>query len=129
MKITQALEPSSNVISITSSQSTLGRTVEDTRILDWDRELEQYHPLFGATKTRTRCSIARDIVGDEYLLEALASDDFVVEVLIESMEDTWKSHQVWFFETIEGVSRQTRRAVVSKNDQSVRIRMVYDKIE
>lgn len=97
--------------------------------MDWDRELEQSHPLFGATTTRTRYSIARDIIGDGYLLEALSDNDFVVEVLVESIDDTWKSHQVWCFEIIEGVSRQTRRAVVSKNDQIVRIRMVYDRVE
>ena len=129
MEIIQELEPSSNIISITSTQSILGRTIEDIRLLDWDRELQQTHPLFGQTRTRTRSSIARDIIGHEYLLESLADDEYVVEVLVESVMDTWKSHQVWRFETIAGLRRQTRRAVVSKNDQIVQIRMVYDKIE
>lgn len=128
MEITQTADLSSGTVSLTSVQATLGRTVADTRVLDWDKELVQTHPLFGQTRTRSRQAIARDIVDDEYLVETATEDECVVEVLVESVDATWKSHQVWRFEIVDGARRQTRRAVVSNNGETAHVRMVYDRI-
>lgn len=129
IEMTQTVDPSDGTISLTSTQATLGRTVTDTRALDWDKELVQSHPLFGQTRTRSRQAVARDIVDDnEYLAEAAAEDECVVEVLVESLGATWTSHQVWRFEIVDGVRRQTRRAVVSNKGQTAQIKMVYDRI-
>ena len=109
-------------------QTTLGRTVADTRVLDWDKELVQVHPLFGQIRTKSRQAIARDIVDDKYLVEAATEDECVVEILVESVDSTWKSHQVWRIEIVDGVRQQTRRAVVSNNGRMAHVKMVYDRI-
>ncbi|KAI8936453.1 hypothetical protein NX059_006859 [Plenodomus lindquistii] len=129
MEITQSVDPSSGTVSLTSTQATLGRTVADTRVLDWDKELVQAHPLFGQIRTRNRQATAQGIVADEYLREAAIEDECVVEVLVESVDGTWKSHQVWGFEIVDGVRRQTRRAVVSNDGRTARVRMVYDRLD
>jgi hypothetical protein len=127
MDITQTADLSSGIVSLTSTQATLGRTVTDTRVLDWDEVLVQSHPLFGQTRTRSRHAIAREIVDDGYLVESAAENECVVEVLVESVDGTWKSHQVWRFEDVDGATRQTRRAVVTKDEKTARVRMVYDR--
>ncbi|KAF2819713.1 hypothetical protein CC86DRAFT_412642 [Ophiobolus disseminans] len=128
IEITQTVDPSSGAVSLTSTQATLGRTVADTRILNWDEELVQTHPLFGQTRTRSRQAIASYGIDDEYLVEAATEGERVVEALVESVDGTWKSHQVWRFEIVDGARRQTRRAVVSNHGQTSHVRMVYDKI-
>jgi hypothetical protein len=127
MAITQIEDLDSGVLSLTSSQATLGRTVADTRVLDWDKELVASHPLFGQTRTRSRQVMTKDIIYDDYLVEAATEDECAVEILAESMDGTWKSHQLWRLEMVDGAQRQTRRAVVSNNGRKAHVRIVYDK--
>jgi hypothetical protein len=127
MEITQMSDSSSGLVSLTSAQATLGRTVVDTRVLDWDKELVSSHPLFGQIKTRSRQAMAKNIVDDIYLVEAATEDECAVEILVESVDGTWKSRQLWRFEIVDGARRQTRRAVVSNNGRKARVRMVYDR--
>lgn len=114
------------ITKIESTQSTLGRTVSDVRFLDWEVTEQQDHPLFGSMSMRSRWA-RKSSLDDGFLAgdgDAKGDGDEVIEVLVVGTE--WTSHQVWGFEEIDGQRYHTRRGVVSKGEQRVQVRMVYD---
>lgn len=114
------------ITKIESTQSTLGRTVSDVRFLDWGVTEQEDHPLFGSLSMRSRWA-KRGTLDDNFLVgdgDAKTDGDEVIEVLVVGTE--WTSHQVWGFEEIDGLRYHTRRGVVTKGEQRVQVRMVYD---
>ncbi|KAE8385579.1 hypothetical protein ETB97_008324 [Aspergillus alliaceus] len=125
ISITQTVDPTTGVTKIASTQSTLGRTVSDVRYLEWEVEDQQNHPLFGSLSMRSRWAKASDL-GEGFLIGNADGEAELIEVLAHGTMAGWTSHQVWAFEEIDGHRYHTRRALVTKGDQQVQVRMVYD---
>ncbi|OJI99010.1 hypothetical protein ASPVEDRAFT_495831 [Aspergillus versicolor CBS 583.65] len=125
LTITQS-EDGTGVTKIESTQSTLGRTVSDVRVLDWEATEQPDHLLFGSLSMRSRWA-ERSSLDDGFLAgdaDVKADGEEVIEVLVTGTE--WTNHQVWGFEEIDGQRYHTRRGTVTKGEQRVQVRMVYD---
>ncbi|RDW90312.1 uncharacterized protein DSM5745_02087 [Aspergillus mulundensis] len=138
------------ITTIASTQSTLGRTVDDVKYLkrgpdgegQWSDEEEiKDHPLFGSMSVRSRWARMRKSTLDEkFTIEGMndeaevgegeeddeATEEEVIEVIVHGTTGGWISHQIWAFEEIDGQRYHTRRARVTKDEKVVTVRMVYD---
>lgn len=112
-------------IDITQTASGLKSTQEDRCIDDFFRGHADW--LFG--KVRGKSSwVSLEEIDDEFLKTGwlVEGDGKLLKSYVESQDDDWIATQIWGFEMVEGERRYTRHVVVTKKDQRVQIRMVYD---
>jgi hypothetical protein len=50
----------------------------------------------------------------------------VIEMLVESISDTWTAQQVWGMCEINGERRQVRKVLTKKGSKEHKISIVYD---
>jgi hypothetical protein len=50
----------------------------------------------------------------------------VIEMLVESITDTWTAQQVWGMAEVKGERRQVRKVLAKKGKKEHRISIVYD---
>lgn len=112
---------------IQSTQNSLGHTVEETWVLDWE-PIESVHTVFGKMIVRARV-VSPTSVGEAVLQGPSEKytadwDGDVIELSVEN--EGWTSTQVWGFTTVEGSRKYVRRSLVKKGDTSKVVQVVYD---
>ncbi len=105
----------------------------ENRCLDWVfREHEDY--MFGRVEGRSRWIAVAD-VDDAFLAAGWEEGDAEragpngeTHLLshVESRDNTWIARQIWGFQIVDGARRYARNVVVTKGDERVQIRLVYD---
>lgn len=122
------------VVHIDIEQTTTGglQGTTELRTLDWEkRKHEDY--IFGKVQGQTRF-VNSDAVDDAYLKEGWLEDDAekggpAGELHIQShveAEAGWTVDMLWGFAEIDGERRYTRRVVVTKGNQVLKARLVYE---
>lgn len=112
-------------IDITQTASGLKSTQEDRCLDDFFRAHADW--LFG--KVRGKSSwVSLDDVDDEFLKKGwlVEGDGKFIKSHVESEDNGWVAVQIWGFELINGERRYARHIVVTKKDERVQIRLVYD---
>jgi len=91
--------------------------------------------LFGHVRGRSRWVATPADVEDTHLAagwlagEAEAKGpkgELLIESYVESLDSDWIATQIWGFQTIDGERRYARNVLVTKGDERVEIRLVYD---
>lgn len=70
-----------------------------------------------------------DIDADDFLKSGWTQDCIegdVIEMLVESITDTWTAQQVWGMSEINGERRQVRKVLAKKGSKEHKISIVYD---
>lgn len=70
-----------------------------------------------------------DLDADEFLKSGWTQDcidGVVIEMLVESITDTWTAQQVWGMCDINGERRQVRKVLTKKGSKEHKISIVYD---
>jgi hypothetical protein len=122
------------VVHIDIDQTATGglKGTSELRTLDWVERPHSDH-IFGQLNGKTRWIKVED-VDDDFLNQGFLEDDAEnggpagerhVESLVVS-DKGWTARQIWGFATVEGERYYIRRVVVTKGDQSVKIRIVYN---
>jgi len=102
------------------------------RALDWEFREHADH-IFGELKGRARW-VTLEVLDDDYLKEewldgegekAGPNGECLMESFVEAKAG-WTGRQVWGFAIVEGERRYTRRVVISKGSEVLKIRMVYN---
>lgn len=114
-------------IDIEQSASGLSSTHELRCVDDLFREHSDW--LFGNLKGKTKW-VSLDEVEDDFLksgweLEGAGGKDFL-RSHVENEENGWQAYQIWGFQTVDGERRYCRNVLVTKGENRVTIRMVYD---
>lgn len=111
-------------------QSTIGRTVEEERALNWEA-VATPHVIFGDVKTKARISAVHEITN--MLLRDGWEEQTEELIEVQSQGSGWTSWQAWGFEVIDGKRHHVRRAVLQRGaefqeepQEPVVVRMVYD---
>ena len=118
-------EAETGAVRIDSTQTSLGQNLQETRILDWAPR-DQSHVLFGTLSVKAR-RVAPDTLPTDVTSAGptgSAWDGDVIELHADG--GAWTSITVWGFATVEGCRRHVRFSVVTKGDESKRVRLVYD---
>ncbi|KAH8736779.1 hypothetical protein BGZ61DRAFT_338953 [Ilyonectria robusta] len=113
-------------VDIVQSASGLSSTHENRCVDETFRDNSDW--LFGSVKGRSSW-VSLDEIDDEFLKK-----DWLIEgegknffkSYVESQDNGWIATQIWGFQTIDGERRYCRHVVVTKGDQRVAIRLVYD---
>ncbi|RDW59251.1 hypothetical protein BP5796_12175 [Coleophoma crateriformis] len=125
--VSVSLKQSADGSTIESTQTSLGHTLEETWLLDWEPR-NSTHTVFGKLLVRAR--LASPAAVDEVVLRGRSESyeaDWEGDVIELSVEgEGWDSTQVWGFTTIEGCRRYARRSVVRKGDNTKVVQVVYD---
>lgn len=98
--------------------------VTDTYVTDFEPK-EYYDTIFGNVRDRARW-IRTNELHDAFQREAWAEETEVLELFTDHLDVGATTSQVCGFEVIEGERRYTRRLVVSKGDDVLRVRLVFD---
>lgn len=84
------------------------------------------HPLFGEI-SMTQDLTPLNTVKDAYLSEAWEDrGNNAIDLRVVNDDAGWESRQILGIELIDGQRRHTRRSLVTKGDEVVRTRLVYD---
>ncbi|KAF7544206.1 hypothetical protein G7Z17_g10125 [Cylindrodendrum hubeiense] len=113
-------------IDIVQSASGLSSTTENRCIDNTFRDNSDW--LFGTVKSRS-AFVSLDEVDDEFLKKGWLIEGEgkqFVKSYVESQGNGWIATQIWGFETIDGERRYCRHVMVTKGDERVQIRLVYD---
>jgi hypothetical protein len=106
----------------------------EIRVLNWSERSHEDH-LFGNVKGQSRWLTSLDQVDDAFLKEGWLDVDSEKggpdgEIFIESYvineEKGWDARQVWGFAIVDGKRYYTRRVVVTKGKEVLRVRLVYN---
>lgn len=81
--------------------------------------------LFGEVRGQTRWVTLAEI-DDAYLAKGWEAADKYVYSYAESPSKGWVAIQVWGFQIIDGERRYARNVTVTKGEERVEFRMVYD---
>ncbi|KIN07328.1 hypothetical protein OIDMADRAFT_185826 [Oidiodendron maius Zn] len=122
------------VVHIDIDQVTTGglQGTTELRTLDWEKREHEDH-IFGKLHGQTRF-INTDAIEDAYLKEGWLEGDEEKggpegELHIQSHVEAvagWTADMIWGFAEIDGERRYTRRVVVTKGDQVLKVRLIYD---
>lgn len=115
-------------------QTTTGglQGTSELRTLNWEEhEHEDY--IFGKVRGKTRF-VGNDGIADAYLTEGWLEGEEekggpAGEFHIESdvvADAGWNANMIWGFAEIDGERRYTRRIVIKKGEQVLKVRLVYD---
>lgn len=112
-------------IDIEQSASGLTSTHEARCLDDTFREHSDW--LFGSVKGKSRF-VTVDELDDDFLKNGwiAESDGKLVMSHVESIDKGWIARQIWGFEEIKGERRYVRHVLVTKEDQRVEVKLVYD---
>jgi hypothetical protein len=80
-------------------------------------------------KRSSRIIKLADLDADEFLKSGWTQDcidGVVIEMLVESISDTWTAQQVWGMCDINGERRQVRKVLTKKGSKEHKISIVYD---
>lgn len=104
----------------------------ELRTLNWEFKEHTDH-IFGELKGKTRWTTL-DLIDDDFLKQEWLDGEaekggpdgeFVLESYVEATAG-WTGKQVWGFAIVEGERRYTRRVVITKGSEVLKIRMVYN---
>jgi len=107
------------------------------RELDWIARAHEDH-LFGNVKARSRwlnLDVDLDRIEDSFLKDgwlendeerAGPSDEYHIQSMAVNEEKGWTANQIWGFAIIDGQRYYTRRVIVTKGDQAIKVRLVYN---
>lgn len=130
LTIAHTQDAATGVETLSTRQSTIGRTMEDRRTLDGE-EVATSHVIFGQVKSWA-CFVAVDKIATQLLREGW-EDDTRELIEMRSQGLGWTSWQAWGFEVIDGQRYHVRRTILQKGIQveevapeHVLVRMVYD---
>jgi hypothetical protein len=122
------------VVHIDIEQTTTGglQGTTELRTLDWEQREHEDH-IFGKLQGRTRF-ISADAIEDPYQKDGWLEGEEETggpagESHVESdvvADAGWTANQIWGFAEINGERRYTRRVVVKKGDEVLKIRLVYE---
>ncbi|RDL34380.1 Uncharacterized protein BP5553_07508 [Venustampulla echinocandica] len=105
----------------------------EQRQLDWTAREHEDH-LFGKVKGQSRWATL-DLPEDPFLKEGWIDDDSEnggpegqrhIESFVVNEERGWDARQIWGFAIIDGKRYYTRRVVVSKGKEVLKVRLVYE---
>jgi len=105
----------------------------ELRILDWQERSHKDH-LFGNLTGKSRF-LTLDDVEDEYLKDGWlegeeenggSGGERHVESYSFNEENGWTADQIWGFAVIDGQRYYTRRIVVTKGSEVLKVRLVYN---
>jgi len=101
----------------------------ELRSLDW-QERQRSDNVFGEVLGKSRWIAVRD-VEDAYLREGWGEemnrdDAMAMESNVKSVGNGWTAVQIWGFEQVDGERRYSRHVVVTKGDQRIEARLIYD---
>ncbi len=106
----------------------------ETRCLDW---VYRNHSdrIFGDVKGRSQwiaaaniedASLAKGWIEDEAEAAGPNGETHVYSIAESQAEGSWVAQQVWGFQTVDGERRYARNVVITKGDERVEFRVVYD---
>jgi len=105
----------------------------ELRILDWAERAHEDH-IFGSLKGKTRWlnmdtiedPFQKDgwLMGDEE--KAGPNGELFIESFVVNEERGWTADQIWGFAIVDGQRYYTRRIVVTKGKEVLKIRLVYN---
>ncbi|KAK4498685.1 hypothetical protein PRZ48_009195 [Zasmidium cellare] len=98
--------------------------VTDTYVTDFSPK-EYYDTIFGNVRDRARWVRVNEL-RDAFQKEAWAEETEVLELWTDHLDVGASTSQVCGFEVVEGERRYTRRLVVSKGEDVLRVRLVFD---
>ena len=128
----EATEPVLHIVVDQTGTAGLKGSTEK-RCVDWVyREHSDW--LFGRVRGRTKWIAAADIddadLGRDWLEgpEEASGPGGETHLMsyVESLDNGWVAVQIWGFQTVGGVRRYARNIVVSKGEDKVHVRLVYD---
>lgn len=105
----------------------------ENRTLDWEVRNHEDH-IFGNIAGRSRWSTFQGI-DDEFMKEGWLefeeekggpNGEFHVENYALNEERGWDTRQIWGFAIVDGARYYVRRIVVTKGDQVLKVRLVYN---
>jgi len=125
---------SDKIVHIDIDQTATGgiKGTSERRKVNWEY-LEHADHIFGELKGRSRW-VTIDLVDDDFLkLEWLDGEgekggpagEHIMESWVEAKAG-WTGRQIWGFAMVNGERRYTRRVVIAKGDEVLKIRMVYN---
>ena len=89
--------------------------------------VEVEHPLFGKVRSQTRWATAGELQVVDASLAQGFEEGALAYVRTEHLEhEGTLTQQAWGFEEINGTRFHTRHVVVSKGDEVVKVKVVYD---
>ncbi|KAG4422686.1 hypothetical protein IFR04_004164 [Cadophora malorum] len=124
-----------NITHIDIEQTATGgvKGTTELRALNWVEHTHNDH-VFGNVKGKARWSSFQEI-DDDFLKEGwLEGEEEVagpdgekhVESLAVNEEKGWTARQIWGFAIVDGKRYYTRRVVVSKGSEVLKVRLVYN---
>lgn len=105
----------------------------ENRTLDWVARKHDDH-IFGNLEGQSRWSTFQEI-NDEFLKEGWQEGDEEkagpqgekhVESFVVNEASGWNARQIWGFAIVDGERYYTRRVVVTKGDEVLKVRLVYN---
>lgn len=105
----------------------------ELRELDWQPRDHDDH-VFGKLKGRSRW-IELDAVEDDFLRDGWLDGDEEkggpagekhIESYVVNEEKGWTADQIWGFSLVDGVRYYTRRVVVTKGSEVLKVRLIYN---
>ena len=122
------------VVHVDIEQTTTGglQGTTELRTLNWEEHEHEDH-IFGKLTGKTRF-VATEAIEEPYLKEGWLEGEEekggpAGETHIESSvvaDAGWTANMIWGFADIDGERRYTRRIVVKKGDQELKVRLVYE---
>ncbi|KAK0127231.1 hypothetical protein ONS96_006784 [Cadophora gregata f. sp. sojae] len=124
-----------NITHIDIEQTATGgvKGTTELRALNWVEHTHTDH-VFGTVKGKARWSSFQEI-DDEFLKEgwlegeeeaAGPEGEKHVESFAVNEEKGWTARQIWGFATVDGKRYYTRRVVVTKGSEVLKVRLVYN---
>lgn len=110
----------------TDIKPSLGPASTEERVLDWDKETEMRHLLFGNGKARAKWVKASEL-DDEFLTTGWEEGSEELILMENTMDSGVSTKLVHGFELVKGERRYVRH-IVSKNKKGevAKVRLVYN---
>ncbi|CAN8105604.1 unnamed protein product [Discula destructiva] len=115
-------------MTIENKPSTNMPSITEVRVLNFQK-VELTHPLFGRVRGRSRWTGTKDLEDIDVFLTRGFGEEMngkFVHIMTEHLDYNAVTQQAWGFEEIEGTRFHTRNIVVSRGDEVLRVKLVYD---
>ncbi|KAF4122655.1 hypothetical protein GMORB2_6962 [Geosmithia morbida] len=111
-------------VDIVQTASGLSSTHENRTLDDTFREHSDW--IFGTVSGKSTWVKLEDIE-DDFLREGWEDGTTdLIQSYVESKDNGWIATQIWGFQIIDGERRYSRNVLVTKDDQRVAIKLIYD---
>ena len=135
---TKQYTDSDNITHIDIDQTATGgiKGTTEIRVLNWTEREHDDH-IFGRVKGRSRWLANFDEIEDPFLKEGWLDVDsekggpngeLHIESSVVNQEKGWTAQQVWGFAIVDGKRHYTRRVIVTKGKEVVKVRLVYNRV-